>query len=174
MSAYKNLIFSTTGHLSFRSSRSTTHDLCHRSKDDREACKGPPSRPHTYRSSTTAFSSLLIRFPFSGYLPEKDATGKDKWPRGDEKIWKAGIRGLDKGSRGMSYGLTRLIFICLDETDYTKSFVNHVQTSLSRQAYNLGKSCTTLIKFFEPQLALDNLGAYQASALAVRDNLLVG
>lgn len=74
----------------------------------------------------------------------------------------------------MSYGLTRLIFICLDETDYTKSFVNHVQTSLSRQAYNLGKSCTTLIKFFEPQLALDNLGAYQASALAVRDNLLVG
>ena len=38
----------------------------------------------------------------------------------------------------------------------TKSVVNHVHTSLARQAYNL-----------------DNLGAYQASALSVRDNLLV-
>ena len=34
--------------------------------------------------------------------------------------------------------------------------MNHVHTSLARQAYNL-----------------DNLGAYQASALSVRDNLLV-
>ena len=88
-------------------------------------------------------------------------------------MWKSGIRGLDKGSR-FSCALTRLIFIYLDESAYTKSFVNHVQTSLSRQAYNLGKSCTTLIKNFELQLALDNIGAYQASALAVRDNLLVG
>lgn len=38
----------------------------------------------------------------------------------------------------------------------TKSIVNHVQTSLARQAYNL-----------------DNLGAYQASSYAVRDNLIV-
>ena len=174
LSAYKNhLISSTTGHLSFRSSRSTTHDLCHRSKGNREAFKATPSRPHPYRSSATAFAFLLIRILFSGYLPETDATGKEKWPRGDEKIWKAGIRGLDKGSR-FSFPLTRLIFICLDESDYTKSFVNHVQTSLSRQAYNLGKSYTTLNNFFDSQLALDNLGAYQASALAVRDNLLVG
>jgi starch phosphorylase len=34
--------------------------------------------------------------------------------------------------------------------------VNHVQTSLARQAYNL-----------------DKLGAYQATALAVRDDLIV-
>ncbi|KAF8883879.1 hypothetical protein CPB84DRAFT_1817009 [Gymnopilus junonius] len=40
--------------------------------------------------------------------------------------------------------------------DITKSFVNHVQTSLARQAYNL-----------------DDLGAYQAAALAARDDLLV-
>ncbi|KAJ7739499.1 hypothetical protein B0H14DRAFT_3515781 [Mycena olivaceomarginata] len=38
----------------------------------------------------------------------------------------------------------------------TKSFVNHVQTSLARQPYNL-----------------DNLGAYQATALSVRDNLFL-
>jgi hypothetical protein len=38
----------------------------------------------------------------------------------------------------------------------TKSIVNHVQTSLARQAYNL-----------------DKLGAYQATALAVRDDLIV-
>ena len=40
--------------------------------------------------------------------------------------------------------------------EITKSVVNHVHTSLARQAYNL-----------------DNIGAYQASALSVRYNLLV-
>ena len=40
--------------------------------------------------------------------------------------------------------------------EVTKSVVHHVHTSLARQAYNL-----------------DNLGAYQAAALSVRDNLLV-
>ena len=43
-----------------------------------------------------------------------------------------------------------------DVPEITKSVVNHVHTSLARQAYNL-----------------DNIGAYQASALSVRDNLLV-
>lgn len=43
-----------------------------------------------------------------------------------------------------------------DESSITKSIVNHVQTSLARQAYNL-----------------DNLGAYQAVALSVRDDLIV-
>ncbi|KAG6879580.1 hypothetical protein C0992_001194 [Termitomyces sp. T32_za158] len=75
----------------------------------------------------------------TGYLPEKDASGKEKWPKGDETVWKAGMRGLDT-----------------DVGSITKSFVNHVQTSLARQAYNL-----------------DNLGAYQAAALSARDNLLV-
>lgn len=40
--------------------------------------------------------------------------------------------------------------------DITKSFVNHVNTSLARQAYNL-----------------DDFGAYQAAALSTRDNLIV-
>ena len=43
-----------------------------------------------------------------------------------------------------------------DVPSITKSVVNHVQTSLARQAYNL-----------------DDLGAYQAAALSVRDNLIV-
>jgi len=75
----------------------------------------------------------------TGYLPEPDASGKEPWPRGDEQAWKAGLRGVDK-----------------DVPEITKSIVNHVQTSLARQAYNL-----------------DDLGAYQAAALSVRDNLLV-
>ncbi|KAI0078412.1 glycosyltransferase family 35 protein [Panus rudis PR-1116 ss-1] len=75
----------------------------------------------------------------TGYTPETDEKGREKWPRGDEQTWKAGLRGVDK-----------------DVPDVTKSFVNHVQTSLARQAYNL-----------------DDFGAYQAAALSVRDNLIV-
>ncbi|KAM6493075.1 glycogen phosphorylase [Amanita muscaria] len=88
---------------------------------------GKPARPRRHARTLT------------GYVAETDATGKEKWPKGDENSWKAGMRGLDK-----------------DVSDYTKSVVNHVQTSLARQAYSL-----------------DNLGAYQAAALAVRDNLLI-
>ncbi|KIK71408.1 glycosyltransferase family 35 protein [Collybiopsis luxurians FD-317 M1] len=73
------------------------------------------------------------------YTPETDASGKEKWPRGEEQVWKAGLRGVDT-----------------DVTSITKSIVNHVQTSLARQAYNL-----------------DNFGAYQAAALSVRDDLIV-
>ena len=43
-----------------------------------------------------------------------------------------------------------------DVSSITTSIVHHVQTSLSRQAYNL-----------------DNLGAYQAAALSAKDNMLV-
>ncbi|KAH7922471.1 glycosyltransferase family 35 protein [Leucogyrophana mollusca] len=75
----------------------------------------------------------------TGYLPEKDNEGKEKWPRGEEKVWKDGLRSLDTGVPSI-----------------TKSIVNHVQTSLARQAYSL-----------------DDLGAYQAAALSVRDNLLI-
>ncbi|TFY65313.1 hypothetical protein EVJ58_g2047 [Rhodofomes roseus] len=75
----------------------------------------------------------------TGYTPETDESGKEKWPRGDEKVWKESMRELDK-----------------DVPSIAKSIVNQVQTSLARQAYNL-----------------DNLGAYQAAALAVRDNLIL-
>ena len=37
----------------------------------------------------------------AGYLPEKDKSGKEVWPRGDEHAWKEGMRGTKKG--GMSY-----------------------------------------------------------------------
>ncbi|GBE87017.1 Glycogen phosphorylase [Sparassis crispa] len=75
----------------------------------------------------------------TNFLPETDETGKEKWPRGDETVWKAAIRGVDT-----------------DVPSITKSVVNHVQTSLARQAYNL-----------------DDLGAYQAAAMSVRDDLIV-
>ncbi|KAJ6602633.1 glycosyltransferase family 35 protein [Mycena vulgaris] len=96
----------------------------HRPEIDRKACAAPAARqdPHwcdIYRRRTQE--------------------GKEKWPRGEEKVWKEGTRGVDT-----------------DVSSITKSFVNHVQTSLARQAYNL-----------------DTLGAYQAAALSVRDNLLV-
>ncbi|KAL0564837.1 Non-essential glycogen phosphorylase [Marasmius crinis-equi] len=31
----------------------------------------------------------------TGYLPETDASGKEKWPRGEEEVWKSGLRGVD-------------------------------------------------------------------------------
>ncbi|KAG1751749.1 hypothetical protein EDB19DRAFT_1198501 [Suillus lakei] len=75
----------------------------------------------------------------TGYFPEKDSEGKEKWPRGEEKVWKDGMRSLDTGVPSI-----------------TKSIVNHVQTSLGRQPHEI-----------------DNLGAYQAAALSVRDNLII-
>ncbi|KAJ8075811.1 Non-essential glycogen phosphorylase [Marasmius tenuissimus] len=87
---------------------------------------GKPKRPRRHVRTLT------------GYLPETDASGKEKWPRGEEEVWKAGLRGVDS-----------------DVQAITKSVVNHVQTSLARQAYNL-----------------DNFGAYQAAALSVRDSLI--
>ena len=33
----------------------------------------------------------------AGYQAEKDETGKEKWPIGDESTWKAGLRGVDTG-----------------------------------------------------------------------------
>lgn len=75
----------------------------------------------------------------TGYLPEKDSEGKERWPRGEEKVWKDGLRSLDSGVPSI-----------------TKSIVNHVQTSLARQPHEI-----------------DNLGAYQAAALSVRDNLII-
>ncbi|KAI0702666.1 hypothetical protein C8Q76DRAFT_802266 [Earliella scabrosa] len=91
------------------------------------------------KPTKTAKTSRRHVRSLTGYTPETDATGKEKWPVGDEKAWKEGIPSLTT-----------------DTPAITKSVVNHVHTSLARQAYNL-----------------DNLGAYQASALSVRDNLIV-
>ncbi|KZS95388.1 glycogen phosphorylase [Sistotremastrum niveocremeum HHB9708] len=85
---------------------------------------GQPAKRHHKRSPT-------------GYLPDKDKSGKEIWPRGDEKTWKDNLRGISNGT-------------------LSTSIVNHVQTTLARQAYNL-----------------DDQGAYEAVALSVRDNLIV-
>ncbi|KAJ6472746.1 hypothetical protein C8R47DRAFT_1324652 [Mycena vitilis] len=89
--------------------------------------------------STFIDTKTSASLTLTGYLPETDAAGKEKWPRGEEKVWKEAMRDVDT-----------------DVSSITKSFVNHVQTSLARQPFNL-----------------DDLGAYQAAALSVRDNLLV-
>ena len=40
--------------------------------------------------------SRLLIFVVTGYLPEKDVSGKEKWPRGEEKVWREGMRTIDK------------------------------------------------------------------------------
>lgn len=64
---------------------------------------GKPSRPRRHVRTLTGMwyqCSLLFRGHTEkplGYLPETDASGKEKWPKGEEKVWKAGMRSLDKG-----------------------------------------------------------------------------
>ncbi|KDN36371.1 hypothetical protein RSAG8_10879, partial [Rhizoctonia solani AG-8 WAC10335] len=74
----------------------------------------------------------------TGYIPTTEG-GKEVWPLGDEKTWKAGIRGVST-----------------TKEEIANRIVNHVQTTIARQAYNL-----------------DDQGAYQAVAYATRDELLV-
>ncbi|KAH9001920.1 glycosyltransferase family 35 protein [Lactarius hatsudake] len=53
-------------------------------------------------------------------FPEVDEKGQEKWPRGDEKSWKAALRDIHA-----------------EVPEITKSVVNHVQTSLGRAPYNI-------------------------------------
>ena len=89
----------------------------------------PPSRQQRRRHVRT----------LTGYAPEVDERGQEKWPRGDEKAWKDAFRGVTTDVPGI-----------------TKNIVGHVQATLARQPYNL-----------------DDFGAYQAAALATRDNLIL-
>ena len=76
------------------------HDLCIRYKNNRKTC--PSSSPckisNRYHLHLSFASHVLIAIPSPGYLPEKDAAGKEKWPKGDESVWKGGMRGLDTGT----------------------------------------------------------------------------
>ncbi|KAI0276052.1 glycosyltransferase family 35 protein [Russula aff. rugulosa BPL654] len=56
----------------------------------------------------------------TGDFPEVDDKGQEKWPKGDEKTWKAALRG-----------------VTAESPEITKSIVNHVQTSLARAPYNI-------------------------------------
>ena len=119
---------------------------------------GKPARTRRHVRTLTGVyfplssSSQLLINVATGYLPEKDASGKDKWPRGEEKVWRDGMRTLDRGE------FTTFVFNLLSRSQHwhyentdvdqvTKSVVNHVQTSLARQCYNLG---TTLL--FDPSV----------------------
>lgn len=93
--------------------------------------------------------------PRVGDFPEVDEKGQEKWPKGDEKTWKAALRGITTGE-SLSLPLYPVTDSSADSPDISKSIVNHVQTSLARAPYNI-----------------DDFGAYQAAALSVRDNLIV-
>lgn len=62
---------------------------------------GRPKRPRKHvRSLTSTFKDFIISEHIglgylSGYIPEEDAFGKEKWPRGEEEVWKDGYRELD-------------------------------------------------------------------------------
>jgi starch phosphorylase len=56
----------------------------------------------------------------TGDWPEVDEKGQEKWPKGDEKSWKAALRG-----------------VTTESPEISKSIVNHVQTSLARAPYNI-------------------------------------
>jgi len=80
-------------------------------------------------------------------------------------VWKEGLKAQDKGGTSslhpeiytvLGISLRHLPNSIPDVSSITTSIVHHVQTSLSRQAYNL-----------------DDLGAYQAAALSAKDNMLV-
>ena len=51
----------------------------------------PEPRPRRHKRTAT------------GYLPETDKQGKEVWPRGEEAVWKAGIRtGVEAGEQNNS------------------------------------------------------------------------
>jgi starch phosphorylase len=93
--------------------------------------------------------------PRIGDWPEVDEKGQEKWPKGDEKSWKAALRGVTTGELFLS-PLYPSTDSSAESPEISKSIVNHVQTSLARAPYNI-----------------DDFGAYQAAALSVRDNLIV-
>jgi starch phosphorylase len=62
----------------------------------------------------------------AGYVPHTEG-GKEVWPRGDEKVWKAGIRGVSQ-----------------TKEEIASRIVNHVQTTIARQAYNLDDVRTSI------------------------------
>jgi hypothetical protein len=64
-----------------------------------------------------------------GYFAEVDESGKEKWPRGDEKVWKDGLRAPDKGKHPQAcfardQGRTRCLSV-IDRPRYTRRSLNH-------------------------------------------------
>lgn len=68
---------------------------------------GKPKRPRRHVRTLTGMNLevsflLVLKLPrrhCKGYTPETDESGKEKWPRGDEKVWKAGLRGVNTGQQ---------------------------------------------------------------------------
>jgi starch phosphorylase len=83
----------------------------------------PPAKARKHKRTAT------------GYLPEKDKSGKEIWPRGDEKVWKAGLADVQvkKGRHRTTLETIQdvLMHRTLDVPSITKSIVGHVQTVMS-------------------------------------------
>ena len=77
----------------------TDDDLDYRSNQNWKTSQGAStcqdSNGYVFPLSSSSFESFIV--VAIGYLPEKDASGKDKWPRGEEKVWREGMRTIDKG-----------------------------------------------------------------------------
>ena len=82
-------------------------DLDYRSNENWETSRSSSTCQDSNRYVTVVFLTLIIVWVWvwayrryrsaTGYLPEKDASGKDKWPRGEEKVWREGMRTIDRG-----------------------------------------------------------------------------
>ena len=75
------------------------HDFHHRHRFYREgSCQETRQVPHGYVPSLIHNAAgVRSHTNTSGYFPEVDESGKEKWPRGEEKVWKDGLREPDKG-----------------------------------------------------------------------------
>ena len=76
----------------------------------------PAHKRRHVRTLTGAYSRSRDSYTHSeqfwaGYIPETDEKGHEKWPRGEEKVWKAGLRGVDKGMCLLQHICVSLLYI---------------------------------------------------------------
>lgn len=89
-------------------------DLYHRPQVHWETPTAEEARSYTHGWDFHQIGHHPGLIPYlTGYLPEVDVTGKEKWPKGEEEVWKAGMRGVDKGVSEAS--------ISIDLTDNSKN-----------------------------------------------------
>lgn len=47
----------------------------------------------------------------TGYIPDVDEKGEEKWPRGDETTWKAGLKGVDSSAYLYFFSVVPILFV---------------------------------------------------------------
>jgi hypothetical protein len=86
------------------------HDLHHRHRFYREGSRQETCQvPHGYAPSLVNNpAGVRSHTDASGYFAEVDESGKEKWPRGEEKVWKDGLREPDNGRHSSADSALRL------------------------------------------------------------------